>query len=125
MVNVKKESQTSRRQRNTPTPFSKLRQRKGKEAANTLTKKKEKAPKLAKSKKPEGCFADETENVPHSWATQRNINYQHVSKVYKRFWTNCEDAYVLKVGKKREIDISQLVEASATFNIRSKQDNIV
>ena len=45
--------------------------------------------------------------------------------MYKKFWTTCEDAYVFDVGDKKEIDISQLIEAPATFNIRSKQTNIV
>ena len=45
--------------------------------------------------------------------------------MYKKFWTTCEDAYVFDIGDKKEIDISQLIEAPATFNIRSKQRNIV
>ena len=65
------------------------------------------------------------ENVPHSRATDKKLDYERVSQVYKKFWTTCEDAYVFGIGDKKEIDISQLIEAPSTFNIRSKQANIV
>ena len=65
------------------------------------------------------------ENVPHSRATDKKPDYERVSQVYKKFWTTCEDAYVFGIGDKKEIDISQLIEAPSTFNIRSKQANIV
>ena len=65
------------------------------------------------------------ENVPHSRATDKKLDYERVSQVYKKFWTTCEDAYVFGIGDKKEINISQLIEAPSTFNIRSKQANIV
>ena len=73
----------------------------------------------------EASYVNEMENIPHSQATDGKPDYKHVSQVYKKFWTTCEDAYVFDVGDKKEIDISQLIEAPATFNIRSKQTNIV
>jgi hypothetical protein len=68
---------------------------------------------------------DQISNIPHSQATDKKPDYEHVSAVYQKFWTTCEDAYVYKVGDKKEIDISQMIEAPATYNIRSKQTNIV
>ena len=73
----------------------------------------------------EACYIDEIENVPHSRATDKKPDYEQVSQVYKKFWTTCKDAYVFGIGDKKEIDISQLIEAPSTFNIRSKQANIV
>ena len=73
----------------------------------------------------EGSYVDEMENVPHSRATDKKPDYERVSQVYKKFWTTCEDAYVFGIGDKKEIDICQLIVAPSTFNIRSKQANIV
>ena len=64
-------------------------------------------------------------SIPHSEATDKKPKYKEVSRVYKSFWTTCEDAYLFKLDDKKEIDISQLVEPPATFNIRSKENQIV
>ena len=58
-------------------------------------------------------------------ATDKRPDYKEVSRVYKSFWTTCEDAYLFKLDDKKEIDISQLLEPPATFNIRSKENRIV
>ena len=68
---------------------------------------------------------DEIANVPHSRAMEKKPNYEQMSQVYKKFWTTCEDAYIFGVRQKKEIDISQMEDPSATFYIRSKQSNMV
>ena len=73
----------------------------------------------------EACYVDEMENVPHSRAMDKKLDYERVNQVYKKFWTTCKDAYVFSIGDRKEIDISQLMEAPSTFNIRSKQANII
>ena len=70
-------------------------------------------------------YADEMASIPHSGATDKRPDYEEVSRVYKSFWTTCEDAYLFKLDDKKEIDISQLVSPPATFNIRSKENRIV
>ena len=70
-------------------------------------------------------YVDEMASIPHSGATDKKPDYEEVSRVYKSFWTTCEDAYLFKLDDKKEIDISQLVEPLATFNIRSKENRIV
>ena len=65
----------------------------------------------------ESSYADEMASIPHSGAIDKKPDYEEVSRVYKSFWTICEDAYLFKLDDKKEIDISQLVEPPATFNI--------
>ena len=77
------------------------------------------------SKVAEPSYADKMASIPHSGATDKRPDYEEVSRVYKSFWTTCEDAYLFKLDDKKEIDISQLVEPPATFNIRSKENRIV
>ena len=62
-------------------------------------------------------YADKMASIPHSEVTHKKPDYEEVSRVYKSFWTTCEDAYLFKLDDKKEIDISQLVEPLATFNI--------
>ena len=73
----------------------------------------------------EPSYADEMASIPHSGAIDKKPDYEEVSRVYKSFWTTCEDAYLFKLNDKKEIDISQLVEPPATFNIRAKEKRIV
>ena len=70
----------------------------------------------------EPSYADEMASIPHSGATDKRLDYEEVSRVYKSFWTTCVDAYLFKLDDKKEIDISQLVEPPATFNIQSKEN---
>ena len=51
-------------------------------------------------------YADEIASIPHSGATDKKPDYEEVSRVYKSFWTTCEDAYLFKLDDKKEIDIS-------------------
>ena len=72
-----------------------------------------------------GSYVDKIANVPYSRATKKKPKYEQVSHVYKKFWTICENAYIFGVGQKKEIDISQMKDPPATFNICSKQSNII
>ena len=58
----------------------------------------------------EPSYVDEMASIPHFGATDKRPNYEEVSRVYKSFWTTCEDAYLFKLDDKKEIDIPQLVE---------------
>ena len=70
-------------------------------------------------------YVDEMASILHSRATDKRPDYKEVSRVYKSFWTTCEDAYLFKLDDKKEIDISLLIEPPATFNIRTKEKQIV
>jgi hypothetical protein len=123
---VKHESGTSRGERKSQKPAQKpQQQRKGKKAEASTTAQKVSADDADVSEVAEAGFSEQIANVPHLRATERKPDYKHVSQVYQKFWKTCTDAYVFKVGDKKEIDISQMVEAPATYNIRSKQTNIV
>ena len=54
----------------------------------------------------EPSYADEMASIPHSGAIDKRPDYEEVSRVYKTFWTTCEDAYLFKLDDKKEIDIS-------------------
>ena len=73
----------------------------------------------------EQSYADEMASIPHSGATDKRPDYEEISRVYNTFWTTYEDAYLFKLDDKKEIDISQLVEPPATFNIRVKEKRIM
>ena len=107
-----------------------------KSAEKALEQKKNMQPKAQPKKIPvvktsevsevaEPSYADEMASIPHSGAIDKRLDYKEVSRVYKSFWTTCENAYLFKLDDKKEIDISQLVEPPATFNIRSKENRIV
>ena len=72
----------------------------------------------------DSSIVDEMENVLHSTASERKIDYKSVSEAYKRFWATCEDAYVFNVGEKVEIDITKLIPAPPTCNIRSQESRM-
>ena len=85
-------------------------------AEKALEPKKEKQPKappkkipvlktLEVSKVAEPSYADKMASIPHSGATDKKPDYKEVSKVYKSFWTTCEDAYLFRLDDKKEIDI--------------------
>ena len=73
----------------------------------------------------DASIVDEMENVPHSTASERKIDYKSISEAYKRFWATCEDAYVFNVGEKVEIDIKNFIPALPTYSIRSQKSRIV
>lgn len=73
----------------------------------------------------EGNYAENMDTVPHSRITARKVDYKVVSEVYKNFWSTCEDAYILNVGEKVEVDFSQLEAPPVNYNIRSQEDRMV
>nr|PNR31764.1 hypothetical protein PHYPA_025887 [Physcomitrium patens] len=52
-------------------------------------------------------------------------DFKHITAVYKKFWSECEDAYIFGVNTKKGISIDKLIDAPTEFNIRSKEDKLV
>ena len=73
----------------------------------------------------EASLTDAMSKVPSSYEPQKKANFKHINAVYKKFWSECEDAYVFGVDAKRELSIDQLVDAPAEYNIRSREDKLV
>ena len=73
----------------------------------------------------DASIVNKMENMLHSIASERKIDYKSVSEAYKRIWATCEDVYVFNVGEKVEIDITKLILAPPTYNIRSQESQIV
>ena len=63
--------------------------------------------------------------VPSSYEPLNKADFKHINAVYKKFWLECEDAYIFGVDTKRELSIDQLVDALAEYNIRSREDKLV
>ena len=45
--------------------------------------------------------------------------------MYKKFWSECEGAYIFGVDEKKDLSIERLVPAPAEYNIRSKEKKLV
>ena len=45
--------------------------------------------------------------------------------MYKKFWSECEGAYVFGVDEKKDLSIERLVPAPAEYNIRSKEKKLI
>ena len=73
----------------------------------------------------DASLADAMRKVPSSYEPQRKADFKHINAVYKKFWSECKDAYVFGVDAKRELSINQLVDAPAEYNIRSREDRLV
>ena len=73
----------------------------------------------------EASLANAMSKVPSSYEPQKKADFKHINAVYKKFWSECEDAYVFGVDAKRELSINQLVDAPAEYNIRSREDKLV
>ena len=73
----------------------------------------------------EANLADTMSKVPSSYEPQKKADFKHINAVYKKFWLECEDAYIFGVDAKRELSIDQLVDAPAEYNIRSREDKLV
>ena len=73
----------------------------------------------------EASLADAMSKVPSSYEPQKKADFKHINAVYKKFWSECEDAYVFGVDAKRELSIDQLVDAPAEYSIRSREDKLV
>ena len=73
----------------------------------------------------EASLADTMSKVPSSYEPQKKADFKHINVVCKKFWSECEDAYIFGVDAKRELSIDQLVDVPAEYNIRSREDKLV
>ena len=73
----------------------------------------------------EASLADAMSKVLSSYEPQKKANFKHINAVYKKFWSECEDAYIFGIDAKRELSIDQLVDAPAEYNIWSREDKLV
>nr|PNR49410.1 hypothetical protein PHYPA_011306 [Physcomitrium patens] len=60
-----------------------------------------------------------------SQVSESKPDFKHITAVYKKFWSECEDAYIFGVNTKKGISIHKLIDAPTEFNIRSKEDKLV
>nr|PNR63283.1 hypothetical protein PHYPA_001708 [Physcomitrium patens] len=70
-------------------------------------------------------LADAMTDVPSSYEPQSKPDFKHITAVYKKLWSECEDAYIFGVNTKKGISIDKLIDAPTEFNIRSKEDKLV
>ena len=63
--------------------------------------------------------------VPSSYEPQKKVDFKHITAVYKKFWSECKDAYIFGVDEKKELSIDKMVDAPAEYNIRSREDKLV
>ena len=63
--------------------------------------------------------------VPSTYDEKASSDFKHITVVYKKFWTDCEDAYVFGVDFRKDISIHRLIEAPPEFNIRMKEMKLV
>ena len=63
--------------------------------------------------------------VPSSYEPQKKANFKHITEVYKKFWSECEDAYIFGVDAKQELSIDRMVDAPAEYNIWSRENKLV
>ena len=63
--------------------------------------------------------------VPSSYEPQKKADFKHINTVYKKLWSECEDAYFFGVDAKKELSIDQLLDTPAEYNIRSREDKFV
>ena len=124
-LNTLQQSGGSRRPRNSKKSVEKATEPKKNVVSKAQPKKVPVVKTSEVSEVAELSYADEMASIPHSGATNKKLDYEEVSRVYKSFWTTCEDVYLFKLDDKKEIDISQLVEPPATFNIRAKEKRIM
>ena len=73
----------------------------------------------------EASLADAMSKVPSSYEPQKKADFKHINEVYKKFWFECEDAYIYKVDAKNELSIDRMVDAPVEYNIWSREDKLV
>ena len=73
----------------------------------------------------EPSLADAMSKVPSLYEPQKKADFKHITAVYKKFWLECEDAYIFGVDEKKELSIDKMVDASTEYNIRSREDKLV
>ena len=72
----------------------------------------------------EASLAEVLNKVPSSYEPQKKADFKHITAVYKKFWSECEDAYIFGVDAK-ELSIDKMVDAPTEYNIRSREDKLV
>ena len=73
----------------------------------------------------EASLADAMSKVPSSYEPQKKADFKHINEVYKKFWSECEDAYIYGVDVKKELSIDRMVDVPVDYNIRSREDKLV
>ena len=73
----------------------------------------------------EANLADAMSKVPSSYEPEKKADFKHINAVYKKFWSECEGAYIFGVDAKKELSIYQLVDSPTKYNIRSREDKLV
>ena len=73
----------------------------------------------------EASLADAMSKVPSSYEPQKKADFKHITEVYKKFWSECKDAYIFGVDAKQELSIDRMVDAPTEYNIRSREDKLV
>ena len=63
--------------------------------------------------------------IPSSYDERATPDYKHITAVYKKFWEECEDAYIFGVDFRKDVSIERLKNVPADFNIRVKEDRLV
>ena len=63
--------------------------------------------------------------VPSLYEPQKKADFKHINEVYKKFRSECKDAYIFGVDAKKELSIDRLVDAPAEYNIRSREDKLM
>ena len=72
----------------------------------------------------EASLAEAMNKVPSLYEPQKKADFKHITAVYKKFWSECEDAYILGVDAK-EVSIDKMVDAPTKYNIQSREDKLV
>ena len=73
----------------------------------------------------EASLVEAMNKVPSSYEPQKKADFKHITTVYKKFWSECEDAYIFGVDAKKELSIDKMVDAPAEYNIRSRENKLV
>ena len=73
----------------------------------------------------EASLAEAMSKVLSSYEPQKKADFKHINTVYKKFWSECEDAYIFRVDAKKELSIDKMVDAPAEYNIRLRENKLV
>ena len=73
----------------------------------------------------EASLTEVMSKVPSSYEPQKKADFKHINVVYKKFWSEYEDAYIFGVDAKKELSIDKMVNAPVEYNIRSREDKLV
>lgn len=62
-------------------------------------------------------LVDVMTDFPSLYEPQSKPDFNHITIVYKKFWSECEDAYIFGINTKKDISIDKLLDAPTQFNI--------